>query len=338
VQTALVDLDLALVRSFVVTAERMHFGGAADQLHLTQQALSKRIRRLEEELSVPLFLRTTRTVSLTPAGERFLPYAREMLATANAAVAALAEVAPPLRVDVLDDRLAPMALLRRVLATDPDLQLEISMRRSLVAATSALERGEIDLAFGRVQDLGRPLPTGLRSLLVRLEPMRVLVGADHPLAGRTEVPVAELRQHGLWVPNPGSAVEWDSYLLHLADEFDLPLEFQEAAATLEELTGRIRQERRRVTLTGADMPLPGGSGLCTIALVDPEPVYPWSLVWPRHGHPVASGLVAAAATAGGLVDAARRPGVIPADQGEQWLPEPDRATLRPQPAARSTAG
>ena len=55
-----VELDLRLLRHFVVVAEELHFTRAATQLYVTQQALSRDIRRLEEQLDVTLFNRTTR--------------------------------------------------------------------------------------------------------------------------------------------------------------------------------------------------------------------------------------------------------------------------------------
>jgi len=68
-----VDLDSALLRAYVVTAEEMHFGRAAGRLQLTQQALSKRIARLEGLIAVRLFDRGSRRVELTAAGHRLPP-------------------------------------------------------------------------------------------------------------------------------------------------------------------------------------------------------------------------------------------------------------------------
>ncbi len=82
------DLDLAQVRAFLAAAEELHFGRAADRLFLTQQALSKRIARLENELGVQLFTRDARAVQFTEAGRRFLAPARQALADADRAVEA----------------------------------------------------------------------------------------------------------------------------------------------------------------------------------------------------------------------------------------------------------
>lgn len=74
--------DLDSLRCFECAARSLNFRAAAKEVALSPPAFSDRIRRLEEELNAPLFLRTTRSVSLTPAGARLLPAARALLAQA----------------------------------------------------------------------------------------------------------------------------------------------------------------------------------------------------------------------------------------------------------------
>jgi DNA-binding transcriptional LysR family regulator len=78
-------VDLETVRTFVAVAEAGQFSEAADDLSITQQAVSKRVAALEKSLSVRLFARTARGVRLTADGQAFLPPARELLAAAEAA-------------------------------------------------------------------------------------------------------------------------------------------------------------------------------------------------------------------------------------------------------------
>jgi DNA-binding transcriptional LysR family regulator len=79
-------LDLSELNSFLVLANLLHFGKASEQLFLSQPALSKKIRRLEEKINGPLFVRTRRKVALTEVGRVLLPKARKLLEDAQTAL------------------------------------------------------------------------------------------------------------------------------------------------------------------------------------------------------------------------------------------------------------
>ena len=78
-------MELTRLRSFVVLAERLHFGEAARLLHLSQPALSKQIRQLEEEIGAPLLDRGRHGAELTEVGSLFAEEARRLVRQADAA-------------------------------------------------------------------------------------------------------------------------------------------------------------------------------------------------------------------------------------------------------------
>jgi DNA-binding transcriptional LysR family regulator len=77
------NLELRHLRYFVAVAEELHFGRAAHRLHMAQPPLSQQIRQLEVMIGTPLFVRTSRTVVLTAAGEAFLARSRRLLANVD---------------------------------------------------------------------------------------------------------------------------------------------------------------------------------------------------------------------------------------------------------------
>jgi DNA-binding transcriptional LysR family regulator len=75
-------IELRLWRQFIAVAEELHFGRAAQRLHMTQPPLTQAIANIERQLGARLFDRTKRSVKLTATGQALLPEARELLARA----------------------------------------------------------------------------------------------------------------------------------------------------------------------------------------------------------------------------------------------------------------
>ncbi|MCO5997824.1 LysR family transcriptional regulator [Actinoallomurus rhizosphaericola] len=310
--------DLQGMRAFVAVADELHFGRAAARLFLTQQALSKRVRRLENALAVPLFDRTTRRVALTSAGRRFLPLARDAVAAYDTAVAAVREPTGPLRVEVFAERFTPLRILRETVGRLPGLRVEPTMRQGLATALPAVRSGELDAAFGRVHDLGLPWPTDLDHRPVHLEPLHAFVDADHPFAGRPVLRLADLRAAGIAMPDAGGAEEWRGYLLRLRDELQVPVRFNEPAIGVRGYGEQMRGERKAVMLSEAGTDLPDDPRMRRIPIIEPVVMHVWSITWRRENRdPRLRGLLAALPV----------PPVPDPGDDRLWIPEPDRAAL-----------
>ena len=176
--------SLARLQCFVAVAEELHFGRAAERLHMTQPPLSRQLQQLESELGVQLIDRTTRTVTLTPAGAAFLPDARRILQLAEGAAQTVKRIpAGDLGTVVVGFTAASAhAVLPRLLARArerlPDVKLDL---REMVtsAQIDGLMSGELDLGMAR-PPLKRP---GLVSRPLLHEQLVVALPAEHPLSG-----------------------------------------------------------------------------------------------------------------------------------------------------------
>jgi DNA-binding transcriptional LysR family regulator len=149
------DLHLTELHAFLALADHLHFGRAADQLHVTQPALSKQIQRLEQKVGGPLVIRGYREVRLTPAGLALLARARPLLRDAAATLEA-AQLAARGRLGtlqigfgiatVLD--LLPSVLLR-FRSAYPAVELR-ARDMSTPGQLQALVRGDLDVGFVRL--------------------------------------------------------------------------------------------------------------------------------------------------------------------------------------------
>src|SRR3954465_2356756 len=145
-------VELRLWRQFIAVAEELHFGRAAQRLHMTQPPLTQAIANIERQLGVRLFDRTKRSVQLTATGQALLPEARELLARAQALPAHARAAAHGERgrlrlafVSTVGFGLLPQ-WVRAFRAQHPQVEFE------LIEATGdvqlpALERGDIDAGF-----------------------------------------------------------------------------------------------------------------------------------------------------------------------------------------------
>jgi DNA-binding transcriptional LysR family regulator len=189
-------MELRHLEHFVAVAEERNFTRAARRLHLVQSALSVSIRSLERELSVSLFERTTREVSLTDAGRVLLPEARRTLEAAASAQAAVLDAQAGLRGTL---RLGMMQLLS--LVDVGALITRFHRARPLVeirprtapggsaAMMSDVRRGVLDAAFVAMSGQDQP---GLTATTLATDPVLLACPPDHPLADRTAVSVSEL--------------------------------------------------------------------------------------------------------------------------------------------------
>lgn len=188
-------MEVRWLEAFVAVAEELHFGRAAARLHMAQSPLSQTIRKLEKDIGVTLFERSTRSVGLTAAGRSLLPHAyraiQELEVARQAAHASVGAVYGHLTIGfsgAINHRTLPV--LTRVLRRRyPDISLSFQGRVVTGDAVTMLQQGTLDLAF-----IGLPLdPSALESRLIAREPLGAVVPIDHRLANNVRLDVGDLR-------------------------------------------------------------------------------------------------------------------------------------------------
>ena len=192
-------MEIRWLEAFVAVAEELHFGRAANRLQMAQSPLSQTIRRLERELGVTLFDRSTRSVALTPAGEALLPHAHRVFEELELARQATRAVSGVFYGTVsigfsgaLNHRTLP-PLTRAVRQRYPEVALKLVGRVMTRDGVAQIEQGALDLAFVSLPLDPSPL---VRTRLVGREPLGIALPVDHPLATEAEVDLVDLAADG----------------------------------------------------------------------------------------------------------------------------------------------
>ena len=178
-------MELRHLQHFIAVAEDQHFTRAAERLMVSQSGLSASIRALERELQTPLFVRTTRRVTLTEAGRALLGEAERILAQVRSAHEAVAAVQGVLRGTLslgTEQCIAGVhvaGLLAAFRRRHPDVEIRLRQAGS-AALAEEVAAGRLDLAFA-YRTLDRDTDQ-LRSVSLSSEPMTVLCHPSHRLA------------------------------------------------------------------------------------------------------------------------------------------------------------
>jgi len=187
-------MDTRLLRYFVAVAEERHFGRAAARLHIAQPPLSQQIRQLEESLNTKLFIRTTRKVELTSAGELLLNRGRillEELEQLSRDVRTVGEGAlGVLRLGSTGSatsRIMPK-LIEASSRELPGLQLNVQGEMLTPQMVDALVEGRLDLAILRPPVRGAEIDY----LLLDRDKLSVALPINHPLAAEAELSLEQL--------------------------------------------------------------------------------------------------------------------------------------------------
>jgi DNA-binding transcriptional LysR family regulator len=196
-------MDTQALSAFLEVADSASFTRAAERLHLSQPAVSKRLRSLEDQIGQPLFDRVGRSVLLTDAGRALLPYARRVVQTLEDGRRALSQLSQTVsgRLSIGTShhiglhRLPPV--LKRFVLDYPDVDLDLHFMDS-EDACEAVIAGKLEL--GIVTLPLQPLPQ-LDSGVVWDDPLAVVAAPSHPLAARRRIRLEDLAEYPAVLPD-----------------------------------------------------------------------------------------------------------------------------------------
>lgn len=205
-------MDVRQLQYALALADTLHFGRAAQNMHIAQSAFSAQIARLERQVGAPLFDRSSNRVTVTPAGEAFLPRARAIL-TEVAAASVEAQVIhtsalEKLRVGLFCESAGELTPLIVAAVRDALPNVQLAFRElSMVDQVDALLTDKVDVAFMRA-----PIAhAGIDLVRLFSEPRYAAIGSTHELASHSSVTMDQLTDQPFAVAAPEAPAQWRAY-------------------------------------------------------------------------------------------------------------------------------
>jgi DNA-binding transcriptional LysR family regulator len=208
-------VELRQLRYFVAVAEELHFGRAAERLHMSQSPLSRTIRELERELGLVLFVRTTRRVELTPAGSALLERARRALAEIDAAIDDARRAARPdggtLAVGHTPfTRLQATRIADELESDRPEIQLRLEED---VTPELLRQIASHELAAAVVMETPAAARRyGVRIDALRDEPLLAALPMTHPYASAEAIPIGVFAAERVLLPREPAGSAFNAWL------------------------------------------------------------------------------------------------------------------------------
>jgi DNA-binding transcriptional LysR family regulator len=199
-------MDISALQAFLAVAETGSFSRAAEQIYLTQPAISKRIAALERQIGARLFDRIGRGIRLTQAGETLLIRARSVLKELEDVKRGIANLSGTIAGELLLATSHHIGLhrlpgpLKRFHDTYTEVRLNLQFMDS-EKACNAVAKGELELAVVTLPPVVAP---PLKVEKIWDDPLDIVVGREHPLARARRVQAATLLDYPAILPGPGT--------------------------------------------------------------------------------------------------------------------------------------
>ena len=215
-------MELRQIKTFVVVAEELHFGRAADRLNIAQPAVTAQIQGLEKELGVQLFSRSTRRVLLSEAGavfhERCLQILRDIDRSCTMTQAVAGKDVSKITIGTIHPATFGVLprFLSRISSRYPDIRIHIH-NGTTDAIVREIERGQINLGFIRpIEKIG-----SLRWQAITREKWRLALAYDNPLCNKETITLEDLRRQRIISFSRSSKSYSENYFMQKFKEYEL---------------------------------------------------------------------------------------------------------------------